>query len=67
MNSIMPPIPAAWVCHTFLMDEGLPSKIAAEFVEDTIVAISTPAGRGGIGIVRLSANARRRLLRDLCE
>jgi len=65
MNSIMPPIPAAWVCHTFLMDEGLPSKIAAEFVEDTIVAISTPAGRGGIGIVRLSGERAQEIAEGL--
>jgi tRNA modification GTPase TrmE len=62
---MMPPVSAAWVCHTFLMDEGLPSKISSEFVEDTIVAISTPAGRGGIGIVRLSGERAREIAEGL--
>src|SRR5580698_6646471 len=35
--------------------------------EDTIVAISTPPGRGGIGIVRLSGARARTIAEPLCR
>ncbi|HEX4581384.1 MAG TPA: tRNA uridine-5-carboxymethylaminomethyl(34) synthesis GTPase MnmE [Acidobacteriaceae bacterium] len=38
------------------------SIAATKFTEDTIVAIATPPGRGGIGIVRLSGRDAQRLL-----
>ena len=38
-----------------------------EFEEDTIVAISTPPGRGGIGIVRLSGPAARTIAEPLLK
>ena len=38
-----------------------------EFEEDTIVAISTPPGRGGIGIVRLSGPAARTIAERLIK
>lgn len=38
----------------------------AEAAVDTIVAIATPPGTGGIGIVRLSGPASRALARSLC-
>ena len=47
------------------MNQGLPSEITPEFVQDTIVAISTPAGRGGIGIVRLSGEHAREIAEGL--
>lgn len=34
-------------------------------VDDTIVAVSTPPGRGGIGVVRLSGNEARRIVEPL--
>jgi tRNA modification GTPase len=49
------------------MSEGLQPKIAGESVEDTIVAISTPAGRGGIGIVRLSGVRAREIAGRLVQ
>jgi tRNA modification GTPase len=67
MNSITPGIPDRWVCHTFQMDEGFQSKTAGELVEDTIVAISTPPGRGGIGIVRLSGQRARAIAGGLLQ
>ncbi|TAN04024.1 MAG: tRNA uridine-5-carboxymethylaminomethyl(34) synthesis GTPase MnmE [Rhodanobacteraceae bacterium] len=33
---------------------------------DTIVAVATPAGRGGIGVVRVSGNGARRIATALC-
>jgi len=48
------------LCHTFVMEE-IPSVAGTGFgsFEDTIVAISTPQGRGGIGVVRLSGKQAR--------
>jgi tRNA modification GTPase len=40
---------------------------ATKFTEDTIVAIATPPGRGGIGIVRLSGQDAQRLLSSHLE
>jgi tRNA modification GTPase len=40
---------------------------ATEDIEDTIVAISTPPGRGGIGIVRLSGPAARAIAEPLLK
>ncbi len=40
---------------------------ATKFTEDTIVAIATPPGRGGIGIVRLSGPDAQRLLSSHLE
>jgi tRNA modification GTPase len=49
------------------MSEGLQPKIVGESVEDAIVAISTPAGRGGIGIVRLSGVRAREIAGRLVQ
>ena len=38
------------------------SIATSKITEDTIVAIATPPGRGGIGIVRLSGPDAQRLL-----
>lgn len=46
---------------------GSPSLTATNLTEDTIVAIATPPGRGGIGIVRLSGPDARRLLSPQLE
>jgi tRNA modification GTPase len=43
------------------------SIATASLTEDTIVAIATPPGRGGIGIVRLSGSDARRLLSSQLE
>ncbi|WP_367182534.1 tRNA uridine-5-carboxymethylaminomethyl(34) synthesis GTPase MnmE [Edaphobacter sp.] len=45
-------------------DSGAPTP-AATPINDTIVAISTPAGRGGIGIVRLSGALARSIAESL--
>ena len=39
------------------------SKI--EFMEDTIVAIASAAGEGGIGIIRISGEKSKDILRDI--
>lgn len=49
------------------MNQGRPSRTAGELVEDTIVAISTPPGRGGIGIVRLSGARSRQIAAGLVQ
>ena len=49
------------------MSDGLPQRSADEFVEDTIVAISTPPGRGGIGVVRLSGTRAREIADGLVQ
>lgn len=46
------------------MEESLPVEGGTIF-EDTIVAISTPSGRGGIGVVRLSGTRARSIAEGL--
>ncbi|HTF63603.1 MAG TPA: tRNA uridine-5-carboxymethylaminomethyl(34) synthesis GTPase MnmE, partial [Edaphobacter sp.] len=52
------------LCHTFFMEESLPDEGGTIF-EDTIVAISTPSGRGGIGVIRLSGIRARSIAEGL--
>jgi tRNA modification GTPase len=42
-------------------------SLTPDFTEDTIVAISTPPGRGGIGIVRLSGPSARTIAEPLLK
>lgn len=43
----------------------LPHRIVLVHLDDTIVAISTPPGRGGIGVVRLSGSEARAIVEPL--
>ncbi len=42
------------------------SSTASGYIEDTIVALATPPGRGGIAIVRLSGNKALDLAQEIC-
>jgi len=47
--------------HVVAQDAAAPAKISSMNLRDTIVAISTPVGRGGLGIVRLSGSRSRQI------
>ena len=49
------------------MVNNLPRYNHPMHLDDTIVAIATPPGRGGIGVVRLAGAEARDIARPMCD